>query len=92
MPSPSVLALDYMEQSGKKRTHTDIVAKAVQEYPGRTASELRYVTGLDAVEIRRRLVNCEQEKLVEKGPKKRPAHGGMVEYSWFPMPQQRRML
>ena len=92
MTTPSALALDYMEQSGKKRTHTDIVAKAVAEYPGRTASELRYVTGLDAVEVRRRLVNCEQEGLCEKGPKKRPSGGGMVEYSWWPVARQGMLL
>ena len=92
MPSPSALALTYMEQSGKKRTHTDIVASAVREYPGLTASELSGVTGLDPVEVRRRLVNCAAEGLCEKGHKKRPKFGGMVEYSWWPVMQQGTLL
>lgn len=74
-PATSREAAERMVRSGKRARHARLVLELVTRSPGRTAIELwEYVATDDeravlkeAQEVRRRLVNLEQDGLVRKG-------------------------
>lgn len=90
-PASSHQAAAEHRCSGRAVTHAEIVLRAVTESPGCTGHELAAATGLDQVEVIRRLGDLQRAGRVKKQPADRlcrvkPQSRQCV---WFPIKEDR---
>lgn len=81
-PSTSYLAEEQHTRSGRRATNTEAVATALRSMPGAVASELAERTGLDVVEVRRRLDDLHKAGRVAQGKAKRRHAGHPAQVTW----------
>jgi len=81
-PATSRTAAAVFRKSGKRKTHEAIILEAVTAHPGNTAHELEKYTPLTYVQIDRRALEMERDRLIHR---KGVRHGAMC---WWPGPQR----
>ncbi len=77
-PATSRTAAVVFRKSGKRRTHAAIILEAVQAHPGNTAHDLEKYTPLTYVQIDRRALEMERDRLIHR---KGVRNGAMC---WWP--------
>lgn len=82
-PSTSYLAEERHTRSGQRATNAGRVADALRSMPGAVASELAECTGLDVVEVRRRLDDLHKAGRVVQGAAKRRHAGHPAQVTWY---------
>lgn len=70
----------------KRRTNLRVVVQAVANKPGRTAAEIAYSTGMDVVEVRRRLSDAQNQYRVRRGVPRICHVAGNRQSTWWPAP------
>ena len=88
MTATSIEALRHHEATGALKSHLALVVATVRQHPGKTASELAEMVGLDAVEIRRRCTDGSKAGLLLHGQPRRPAGKKLREITWHPVETQ----
>ena len=81
-------ALNYVTASGTRETQERMVAKAIAQHPGMTASELDAILHLGCVSIRRRLSDMKKDGMALQGAPRRTKGSIRREMTWFPREQQ----
>lgn len=90
-PISSAMAEAELTLSGRRLSNLERVLRSLSEDPGAVASELVEPTGLDVVEVRRRLDDLHKLGLAVQGAITRRA--GRAQVSWWPAAMtQRRLL
>lgn len=69
--------------SGNRRRHCAVVLSAVEEHPGRTASELEQYVPYDLQETRRRLTDLRHAGKVDQGAARLAAGRTKRESTWW---------
>lgn len=94
-PESSYAALDAVTVSGQRATHAALVLRQVRAVRGLTAGELAKLSGLDVVEVRRRLHDLEGHGDVVKGNQRQCREGRNLQLTWWPAavePRQEALL
>lgn len=91
-PVTSHEAAAFMEDTGTLASHKATVALYVKRHPGLTASEYSRLTGMDVVEVRRRLTNLKDEGWAYQEGARRAAGQKVREMQWFPVEAQGVLL
>lgn len=101
-PATSHEAAAKAERSGKIEANRKLILAAVWKYPGLTSEELAGVTGLDRVEVARRMSELEGTAkvkpgsppfpaLISRGPARKPKRAGGKTgnpgVTWYPVLQ-----
>ncbi len=82
-PSTSYLAEEGHTRSGQRATNAGRVGDALRAMPGAVASELAECTGLDVVEVRRRLDDLHKLGQACQGEAKRRHGQHPAQVTWY---------
>ena len=82
-PASSHLAAERIVQSGKAKTHRDLVLAALREHPGSTAGEVAELTELSPVEVRRRLTDAKNAGQAWQGYTRTCGAEGTTQSEWW---------
>jgi transcription initiation factor IIE alpha subunit len=82
-PITSIIAGDAIEASGKAAAHRAIVLMTVKANPGLTSGELEKLCGLQLYQVRRRLTDLKNSRLVEYGEARKCAAYGTECVTWL---------
>lgn len=91
-PGTSHHALLKFDKSRKRLSHGKIVQQAVHAHAGLTAVELTKPTGLTEYQVRRRLTDLKNKKLVRAGDEKECSIHKSIMVTWWPPLQAREQL
>ena len=84
-------AIHLFALSGKRKTHNEIVLEAVQRFPGCTAITLMKHTGLTEYQVRRRLTDLKNQKLINSGQIKLDPDRQTDMVTWWPAEEDGQM-
>lgn len=82
-PRSSHEAAEAVTASGARAGQQDLTAKAVERYPGLTSLELSKRSRIDRYTLARRLSECEEARMVKRGPSRRCTVSGRTAVTWW---------
>lgn len=90
-PVTSHEAAERAVSSGRAASHRVLILAALGRYPGATAGEIALRTGLDAVEVRRRLTDAKRDGQAAQGRPRVCSAEGTRQCEWR-LPERQGVL